>query len=174
MAHMRWCDWRRYCGAIGTFKLTLSTSSRTPRSSTGGGSTPTRGSGRRGGRCPRWSRRGRCSPTSIPGSRRPARPSTNNRIEGRRERPAQGYSPQPQGLTSLKRVKAVFWWCHAHSGDARTAREKLATMPRDADIDLLYEVYSSSPKQGDGRPEWGDRAVWEELHRKDPFPFWLD
>lgn len=41
-------------------------------------------------------------------------------------------------------------------------------------IDLLYDVYSSSPKQGDGRPEWGDRAVWEELHRKDPFPFWLD
>ena len=79
-----------------------------------------------------------------------------------------------RGLTSLKRVKAVFWWCHAHSGDARTAREKLATMPRDADIDLLYDVYSSSPKQGDGRPEWGDRAVWEELHRKDPFPFWLD
>ena len=49
------------------------TSSRTPRSSTGGGSTPTRGSGRRGGRCPRWSRRGRSSPTSTPGSRRPAR-----------------------------------------------------------------------------------------------------
>ena len=71
-------------------------------------------------------------------------------------------------------MKAVFWWCHAHSGDARTAREKLATMPRDADIDLLYDVYSSSPKQGDGRPEWGDRAVWEELHSKDPFPFWLD
>ena len=47
-------------------------------------------------------------------------------------------------------------------------------MPRDSDIDLLYDVYSSSPKQGDGRPEWGDRAVWEELHRKDPFPFWLD
>ena len=41
-------------------------------------------------------------------------------------------------------------------------------------IDLFYDVYSSSPKQGDGRPEWGDRAVWEELHRKDPFPFWLD
>ena len=37
------------------------------------GSTPTRGSGRRGGRCPRWSRRGRSSPTSPPGSRRPAR-----------------------------------------------------------------------------------------------------
>lgn len=23
-------------------------------------------------------------------------------------------------------------------------------------------------------PEWGDRAVWEDLHHKDPYPFWLD
>lgn len=100
--------------------------------------------------------------------------STNNRIEGGVNAQLKAILRNHRGLTSLKRVKAVFWWCHAHSGDARTAREKLATMPRDADIDLLYDVYSSSPKQGDGRPEWGDRAVWEELHRKDPFPFWLD
>lgn len=52
-------------------------------------------------------------------------------------------------------MKAVFWWCHAHSGDARTAKEKLATMPRDSDIDLLYDVYSASRKHDDGRPEWG-------------------
>ena len=66
---------RRSCGASATSTGAASgpTSSRTPRSSTGGGSTPTRGSERRGGRCPRWSRRGRSSPTSIPGSRRPAR-----------------------------------------------------------------------------------------------------
>ena len=101
-------------------------------------------------------------------------PSTNNRIEGGVNAQLRSVLRNHRGLTSLKRVKAVFWWCHAHSGDARTAREKLATMPRDADIDLLYDAYSSSPKQGDGRPEWGDRAVWEELHRKDPFPFWLD
>ena len=75
---------------------------------------------------------------------------------------------------TIKRVKAVFWWCHAHSGDARTAKEKLATTPRDSDIDLLYDVYSASRKHDDVRPEWGDRAVWEELHRKDPFPFRLD
>ena len=168
---------RRSCGASATSTGAASgpTSSRTPRSSTGGGSTPTRGSGRRGGRCPRWSRRGRSSPTSTPGSRKAGPlPSTNNRIEGGVNAQLRAVLRNHRGLTSLKRVKAVFWWCHAHSGDARTAREKLATMPRDADIDLLYEVYSSSPKQGDGRPEWGDRAVWEELHRKDPFPFWLD
>lgn len=44
----------------------------------------------------------------------------------------------------------------------------------DADIDFLYRTYSASPKREDGGPEWGDRAVWEELRCKDPYPFWLD
>lgn len=34
-----------------------------------------------------------------------------------------------RGLTSVKRVKAVFWWCHAHSGDARTEGRSGATGP---------------------------------------------
>ena len=80
----------------------------------------------------------------------------------------------PGGGRSFKRVKAEFWWCHAHSGDARTAREKLATMPTDADIDFLFSVYSASPPRDDGGPEWGDRVVWEDLHHRDPYPFWLD
>lgn len=52
--------------------------------------------------------------------------------------------------------------------------EKLATMPTDADIDFLFSVYSASPSRDDGGPEWGDRAVWEDLHHRDPYPFWLD
>lgn len=79
-----------------------------------------------------------------------------------------------RGMSLMRRVKAVFWWCHMHSGDARTAAEKLATMPTDEDIDFLYRTYSASPKREDGGPEWGDRAVWEELHHRDPFPWWLD
>ncbi len=59
-----------------------------------------------------------------------------------------------RGMSLMRRVKAVFWWCHMHSG--------------------LYRTYSASPKRDDGGPEWGDRAVWEELHHKDPYPFWLD
>lgn len=101
-------------------------------------------------------------------------PSTNSMIEG-------GVNSQPRavlrnhrGLTSVKRVKAVFRWCHAHSGDARTARGKLAAMPTDADIDFLFSAYSASPSRDDGGPEWGDRAVWEDLHHRDPYPFWLD
>ena len=29
-------------------------------------------------------------------------------------------------------------------------------------------------QRDDGGPEWGDRVVWEELHHRDPYPFWLD
>jgi len=101
-------------------------------------------------------------------------PSTNNRIEGGVNAQLRAVLRNHRGLSALKRVKAVFWWCHAHSGDPRGARELLASMPTDGDIDLLYRTYSASPKRDDGGPEWGDRAVWEELHRKDPYPFWLD
>ena len=101
-------------------------------------------------------------------------PSTNNMIEGGVNSQLRAVLRNHRGLTSDKRVKAVFWWCHAHSGDARTAREKLAAMPTDADIDFLFSVYSASPSREDGGPEWGDRAVWEDLHHRDPYPFWLD
>lgn len=101
-------------------------------------------------------------------------PSTNNMIEGGVNSQLRAVLRNHRGLTSAERVKAVFWWCHAHSGDARTAREKLATMPTDADIDFLFSVYSASPAREDGGPEWGDRAVWEDLHHRDPYPFWLD
>ena len=129
---------------------------------------------RRARRCRRWCRRGRCSPTSTPPWPSGPLPSTNNMIEGGVNSQLRAVLRNHRGLTSVKRVKAVFWWCHAHSGDARTAREKLATMPTDADIDFLFSVYSASPSREDGGPEWGDRAVWEDLHHRDPYPFWLD
>lgn len=85
-------------------------------------------------------------------------PSTNNMIEGGVNSQLRAVLRNHRGVASVKRVKAVFWWCHAHSGDARTAREKLATMPTDADIDFLFSVYSASPSREDGGPERGDRA----------------
>lgn len=100
-------------------------------------------------------------------------PSTNNAAESLNAR-LREMLRNHRGMSLMRRVKAVFWWCHMHSGDTRTATEKLATMPTDEDIDFLYRTYSASPKRADGGPEWGDRAVWEELHRRDPFPWWLD
>lgn len=57
---------------------------------------------------------------------------------------------------------------------AKLVKNRLTLTPTDADIDFLFSVYSASPSREDGGPEWGDRAVWEDLHHRDPYPFWLD
>ena len=101
-------------------------------------------------------------------------PATNNRIEGGVNAQLRSLLRNHRGMSLARRVKAVFWWCYLHTECPLGPKEMLAAMPTDDDIGLLYETYSVQPKREDGGPEWGDRAVWEELHRKDPYPFWLD
>ena len=102
-------------------------------------------------------------------------PRTNNPIEGGVNAQLREVLRNHRGLSLMRRAKAVFWWwCCMHAEGPKPARELLRSMPTDADIDFLYRTYSASPKREDGGPEWGDRVVWEELHRKDPYPFWLD
>lgn len=101
-------------------------------------------------------------------------PRTNNPIEGGVNSQLRDVLRNHRGLSLMRRVKAVFWWCYMHTESPRPARELIHSMPTDDDIDFLYKTYSLSPKREDGGPEWGDRAVWEELHHKDPYPFWLD
>lgn len=101
-------------------------------------------------------------------------PSTNNRIEGGVNAQLRALLRNHRGMSLMRRVKAVFWWCYLHTESPLGPREILASMPTDDDIDLLYRTYSAGPKREDGGPEWGDRAVWEELHHKSPYPFWLD
>lgn len=52
----------------------------------------------------------------------------------------------------MRRVKAVFWWCYLHTEEPLGAREILASMPTDEDIDFLYRAYSVQPKRDDGGP----------------------
>lgn len=101
-------------------------------------------------------------------------PSTNNQIEGGVNSQLRALLRNHRGLSLMRRVKAVYWWCYLHTECPMAAAEILGAMPTDDDIDFLYRTYSASPKRDDGGPEWGDRVVWEELHHKDPFPFWLD
>ena len=101
-------------------------------------------------------------------------PRTNNAIEGGVNARLRDMLRNHRGMSLMRRVKAVFWWCYLHTESPRPARDILSSMPTDDDIDFLYRTYSSSPKREDGGPEWGDRAVWEELHHRDPYPFWLD
>lgn len=101
-------------------------------------------------------------------------PRTNNAIEGGVNAQLRDMLRNHRGMSAMRRVKAVFWWCYLHTESPKGARDILSSMPTDDDIDLLYRTYSADPKRDDGGPEWGDRVVWEELHRKDPYPFWLD
>lgn len=101
-------------------------------------------------------------------------PSTNNKIEGGVNAQLRDLLRNHRGLSLMRRIKAIYWWCYMHTEDPLSPKEILASMPTDADIDFLYRTYSVQPKRQDGGPEWGDRVVWEELHHKDPYPFWLD
>ena len=101
-------------------------------------------------------------------------PRTNNRIEGGVNAQLRAVLRNHRGLSKMRRAKAVYWWCYMHTEEPLQAKDILAQMPTDEDIDFLYRTYSARPKREDGGPEWGDRAVWEELHHKDSFRFWLD
>lgn len=101
-------------------------------------------------------------------------PRTSNVIEGAINAQLRALLRNHRGLSLMRRVKAVFWWCYLHTEHPKGPKEILASMPTDEDIDFLYRTYCVAPKREDGGPEWGDRVVWEELHHSDPYPFWLD
>lgn len=96
-------------------------------------------------------------------------PATNNRIEGGVNSPLRGMLWLHRGLSTLRRVKAVFWWCYMHSECPLPAGEILKTMPTDDDIAELYRRAALYPQEQDGPSEWGDGLVWAELHHSAPW-----
>lgn len=98
-------------------------------------------------------------------------PRTNNRIEGGVNAQLRALLREHRGMSELRRVKAVFWWCYMHTECPMGASDLLREMPTDADIQLLYDTYAIHPRREDGGPEWGDRAVWQELHHQTPYPY---
>lgn len=101
-------------------------------------------------------------------------PRTNNRIEGGVNAQLRAVLRNHRGLSLMRRVKAVYWWCYMHTECPKSPAEMLRSMPTDADIDLLYELYSEHPKDIDEPVMWGDGVVWEEFHHKTPYPYAID
>ena len=101
-------------------------------------------------------------------------PRTNNRIEGGINAQLRAMLREHRGMSDIRRIKAVFWWCYMHIECPKTPSEILTSMPTDSDIDALYKTYAIGPKREDGGPEWGDRAVWEEFHYKTRYPYAID
>lgn len=73
-------------------------------------------------------------------------PRTNNVIEGGINAQLRVMLRNHRGLSLMRRVKAVFWWCYLHTENPRSPKEILASMPTDDDIDFLYCTYCVAPK----------------------------
>ena len=97
-------------------------------------------------------------------------PRTNNRIEGGVNARLRDMLRNHRGLSDLRRVKAIYWWCYMHTECPMPAARIIREMPTDDDIDLLYETYAEHPR-ADGGPEWGEAPVWQELHHQTPYPY---
>lgn len=74
-----------------------------------------------------------------------------------------------RGLSTMRRVKAVFWWCYMHTEHPVSAAELLRIMPTDDDIAELYQQSVYDPQKREGPQLWGDGLVWAELHHSVPW-----
>lgn len=100
-------------------------------------------------------------------------PATNNKIEGKVNAQLRSIPRNHRGMSAMRRVKAVYWWCYMHTECPKSAMEKLESMSTD-DEDLLYQRYGGTPINREGPAQWGEGLVWEELHHKTPYPYALD
>lgn len=101
-------------------------------------------------------------------------PATNNRIEGGVNAQLRSVLRFHRGLTKLKRVKAVFWWCYLHVEHPGSMADTLREMPTDAGIDMLRDRYGIKADGLEKPEKWGEGLVWEELHHKTRYPYSVD
>lgn len=76
-------------------------------------------------------------------------------------------------MSPARRIKAVCWRRCMHAERPLGAAELIRSMPTDADVDLLCELYATNPRESEA-PSWGDGPVWRELHRPTPCPCAID
>lgn len=98
-------------------------------------------------------------------------PATNNMIEGGVNAQLRSVLRNHRGLSLVRRVKAVYWWCYMHTESPLAPRELLASMPTDDDIDLLRELYAGNPVPSMDPVEWGNGLTWSELHHSTAYPY---
>ncbi len=96
-------------------------------------------------------------------------PGTNNRLEGGVNAPLREMLRLHRGMSTLRRAKAVFWWCCMHSECPLPPAEILQVMPTDGDIAELHRKAAYGPQKREGPQEWGDDLVWSELHHSKPW-----
>lgn len=92
--------------------------------------------------------------------------STNNVIEGKVNSQLREMLHAHRGLSKMRRVKAVFWWCYMHSECKVSEAEMLKTMKTDGEVEGLFALVSKPKGRDEGGPdEYGSTVPeWGELH----------
>ena len=93
--------------------------------------------------------------------------ATNNVIEGGVNAQIRLMLLYHRGLTTLRRVKAVFWWCYLHSEFKVSEAQMLKKLPTDDEAQGLFALASKPKVRSDGAPaeygqqipEWGDMKM---------------
>ena len=101
-------------------------------------------------------------------------PRTKQRDRGRGQRAAPGHAQEPsRHVGHAAREGGLLVVLHAHGVTEARARRPLVHADRRRHRPALQDLLGITQARRRG-PEWGDRVVWEELHHKDPHPFWQD
>ena len=95
------------------------------------------------------------------------KPKTNNKIEGGVNAPLRQMLREHRGMSLMRRIKAIFWWCYMHTECHLGAADILKVMPTDKEIDGIYRRLTNSEKLSESIPQWGDAIMWSELHMID-------
>lgn len=96
-------------------------------------------------------------------------PAMNNQIEGGVNAPLRQMLREHRGMSTIRRVKAVFWWCYMNTECHLGYADILKVMPTDGDIEAIYRQMTMPEQRFDTIPQWGDAIVWSELHNVDPW-----
>ena len=95
-------------------------------------------------------------------------PPTNNLIESWNAR-IRDMLRRHRGLSLVRQIKAVCWWCHQHTGHPEPDAWLAANAVTDEQIEALYrEAWERSPLgawQATGIPmRYGTGIDWDEFH----------
>jgi len=96
-------------------------------------------------------------------------PSKNNMIEGGVNAQLRIMLRDHRGLSTTRRIKAVFWWCLMHTEHPPTAAEILKRERTDDEVDRLFEQAARRGLADSDAPGFGTGVVWSEFHASTPW-----
>ena len=76
-----------------------------------------------------------------------------------------------RGLSELRRIKAVFWWCYMHTETPLGPAEMLRSMPRNKDLQTLINAFRPQRPESIYPDTYGNAVMWSELHHSDSYPY---